>query len=70
MVNFTLKTDMNHEAVSAISVFGVKFSLEFTSLAINFSWTAWVLKDIKRTLSKRMEKEKKKFQSQLSIGSE
>ena len=28
---------MNHEAMSTISVFRVKFTLEFTSLAINFS---------------------------------
>ena len=27
---------MNHEGISAISVFPVKFSVEFTSLALNF----------------------------------
>ena len=47
-VNFTLKTmqyHMNHEAMSATSGFPVKFTLQFTSLAIIFSWTEWALKE-------------------------
>ena len=31
---------MNHEALSTISVLRVKFTFEFTSLAMNFSCTA------------------------------
>ena len=41
---------MNHEAMSTISVFPVKFTLEFTSLTMKFSWTACVLKESKHTL--------------------
>ena len=35
-VNFTQNTDMNHEEMSAISVFKANFTMEFTSLAMNF----------------------------------
>ena len=52
---------MNHKAMSAISLFRVKFTLEFTSLAMNFCWTARVLKEYKHTLSLFMEKEKSHF---------
>ena len=52
---------MNPEAMSTISIFRVKFTLQFTSLAINFSCAAWVLKENKHTLSEQMEKEKSHF---------
>ena len=45
--------------MSGRSIFPVKFTLQFTSLATFFSWTDWVLKENKHTLSERMGKEKK-----------
>ena len=52
---------MNHEAMIAISVFQAKVTFEFTSLAMNFSRIAWVLKQkqaLRDILSERMEKKK------------
>ena len=62
-VNFTLKTDIAWIRRRWVRhrFFPVKFTLQFTSLAIFFSWTEWVLKESKHTLSERMEKEKKPF---------
>ena len=58
---------MNHEKISAISVFRVKFTLEFTSLTMNFSRTAWE----EQAHPQRANGEGKKlFQSQLPIASE
>ena len=62
-VNFTLKTDIAWIRRRWVRhrFFPVKFTLQFTSLAIFFSWTEWVLKESKHTLSERREKEKKPF---------
>ena len=46
---------MNHEVMSAISVFQVKFALEFIRLAMNFSWIALVLKENKHILMYSIE---------------
>ena len=51
--------------MSAISVFQVKFTVQLTSWAMNFSWIARVLKENKSSASER-NREKKPFQSQLS----
>ena len=58
---------MNQEAMSTILVFGVKFTLEFTSLALNFFLNHTSLKRKQAHPQLVNEKGKKTFQSQLSI---